>query len=85
MNDVGNLLQNSGFYEESTYVVERNGQLVTIENVIQNLPRIAQVLPKSAAISAGLEKGDVILSLNSEKIRSFNSIKNFVEDQKVKF
>ena len=82
LNDVGNLLQNSGFNEESTYVVERNGQLVTIENVIQNLPRIAQVLPKSAAISAGLEKGDVILSLNSEKIRSFNSIKNFVEESK---
>ena len=82
LNDVGDLLQNSGFYEEFTYVIERNGQLVTIENVIQNLPRIAQVLPKSAAISAGLEKGDVILSLNSEKIRSFNSIKNFVEASK---
>ena len=43
---------------------------------------IGQVLPKSAAITAGLEKGDIILSLNSERITSFNNIKNFVESSK---
>ena len=62
-----------------TYVVERNGRLVTIENVIQNPPRISQVLPKSSAITAGLKKGDFILSLNSKKIDNFNQIKNAVE------
>ena len=82
LNEIDNLFKNSGFDEEFTYVVERNGKLFTLENVIQNPPRIAQVLPKSAAIAAGLEKGDVILSLNSEKIKSFNSIKNFVESSK---
>ena len=79
LNEIDNLFKNSGFDEEFTYVVERNGKLFTLENVIQNLPRIAQVLPKSAAIAAGLERGDIILSLNSEKIKSFASIKNFVE------
>ena len=77
-----NLFENSGSDEEFTYVVERNGQIITLENVIQNPPRIAQVLPKSAAIAAGLKKGDIILSLNSEKITSFNNIKNFVESSK---
>ena len=62
-----------------TYVVERNGILKTLENIIQNPPRISQVLPKSSAISAGLEKGDLILSLNSREIKNFNEIKDFVE------
>ena len=63
-----------------TYVVERNGILITLENIIQNPPRISQVLPKSSAISAGLEKGDLILSLNSREIKNFNEIKDFVEE-----
>ena len=79
LNDLKNLFENSGPEEEFTYTVERNGQKISLENVIQNPPRIGQVLPKSAAITAGLEKGDIILSLNSEKITSFNDIRNFVE------
>ena len=65
--------------EPLTYVVERNGILITLENITQNPPRISQVLPKSSAISAGLEKGDLILSLNSREIKNFNEIKDFVE------
>ena len=49
------LIESSEFDDEFTYVVERRGRLIIIENVIQNPPRIAQVLPKSAA-AAGLEK-----------------------------
>ena len=79
INDLKYLFENSGPEEEFTYTVERNGQKISLENVIQNPPRIGQVLPKSAAITAGLEKGDIILSLNSEKITSFNDIRNFVE------
>ena len=71
-------LNDDGF----TYVVERNDQLVTLQNIIHNPPRIAQVLPKSAAISAGLKKGDLILSLNSQKINTFKQIKNAVETSK---
>ena len=79
LNDLKYLFENSGTEEEFIYTVERNGQKISLENVIQNPPRIGQVLPKSAAITAGLEKGDIILSLNSEKITSFNDIRNFVE------
>ena len=76
---IGNILENSFSYDDFTYIVERSGQLITLKNIIHSPPRIAQVLPKSAAIAAGLEKGDIILSLNSEKINSFNQIKIFVE------
>ena len=62
-----------------TYVVERNGELVTLDQAIQNPPRITQVLPKSSAISAGLKKGDFILSINSRKLTSFVQIKEIVE------
>jgi regulator of sigma E protease len=68
--------------EPFTYLVERNGSWITLENIIQNPPRINQVLPKSSAISAGLKKGDLILSLNSKKIKNFNQIKDFVEASK---
>ncbi len=69
------ILSNKSF----TYVVERNGRLVTLNQVIQNPPRITQVLPKSSAMSAGLKKGDFILSLNSQKISNFSQIKQNVE------
>ena len=81
-NQIARFIQESDFGKGITYEVERNGRLVILENVIQNPPRIAQVLPKSAAISAGLKKGDIILSLNSEEIYSFDQIKNVVEASK---
>jgi regulator of sigma E protease len=77
-----NLVVGSSSNELFTYEVERNGRLITLEKVIQNPPRITQVLPKSSAISAGLEKGDLILSLNSEKISNFNQVKKVVESSR---
>ena len=56
LNKVGSLIESSEFDDEFTYVVERRGRLITLENVIQNPPRIAQGLPKSAAIAAGLKR-----------------------------
>ena len=75
---VGDSFSNKFF----TYVVERNGKLLTLEKVIQNPPRITQVLPKSSAISAGLVKGDLILSLNSEQISNFDQVKKVVESSR---
>ena len=66
--------------EFASYVVERKGNLVKLENVNQNPPFISQVLPKSAAISSGLVKGDIILSINSVNITNFDQIKSFVEN-----
>ena len=81
-DEFNNLIGASLSDEPFTYVVERNGRLVTLENIIQNPPRITQVLPKSSAISAGLEKGDLILSLNSKKISNFNQLKKVVESSR---
>ena len=63
----------------AVYVIERAGDVLKLSGINQNPPRIFQVLPKSAAISAGLEAGDVILSINSEQIDTFGQIKAFVE------
>ena len=82
LNEFASFIGNSFSDEFLTYVVERNGRLVTLNNVVQNPPRISQVLPKSSAITAGLKKGDFILSINSEKIFNFNQIKNAVEQSK---
>ena len=82
LNEFVNFVENSFSKEFLTYVVERNGRLVTLNNVVQNPPRVSQVLPKSSAITAGLKKGDFILSINSEKISNFNQIKNAVEQSK---
>tara|TARA_A200000113_G_scaffold225337_1_gene245857 strand:+ start:243 stop:1583 length:1341 start_codon:yes stop_codon:yes gene_type:complete len=63
----------------AVYVIERAGDVLKLSGINQNPPRIFQVLPKSAAISAGLEAGDVILSINSEQVDNFSQIKAFVE------
>ena len=78
-DEFANVVEKSVSDKFFTYVVERNGRLLTLENIIQNPPIIAQVLPKSSAISAGLVKGDLILTLNSEKISNFDQVKKVVE------
>lgn len=83
-NEIGIVLNSNSNSYRATYVVKRDGRLVKLENVVQNPPRIDRVFPKSAAMSAGLKKGDLILSLNSEKITSFNQIKTAVERSKGK-
>ena len=79
LNEFVSFVENSFSEEFLTYVVERNGRLVALNNVVQNPPRISQVLPKSSAITAGFKKGDFILSINSEKISNFKQIKEAVE------
>ena len=79
LNEFFSFVGNSFSNEFLTYVVERNGRLLALENIAQNPPRISQVLPKSSAIIAGLKKGDFILSINSEKISNFKQIKEAVE------
>ena len=82
LNKLTGLVGDSFSKEYFTYVVERNGNLITLNEVIQNPPRITQVLPKSSAIAAGLAKGDLILSLNFKKIDNFNQVKEAVEASK---
>ena len=79
LSELVSFFGNSFSNEFLTYVVERNGRLLELNNIVQNPPRISQVLPKSSAIKAGLKKGDFILSINSEKITNFKQIKKAVE------
>ena len=82
LNAISNTLNLNLNDDGITYVVERNGSLLVLENVVQTPPRIAQVFPKSAAMAAGLKKGDLILSLNSKNIENFSQIKAAVEESK---
>ena len=79
LNDFSSVEEDIFLNKNFSYVVERNGKPITLDQVVQNPPRISQVLPKSSAISAGLEKGDFILSLNSQKISNFSHVKQLVE------
>lgn len=41
-------------------------------------PRVAKVLPDSAAAEAGFQPGDLVTRINGSKIRSFNDIRDIV-------
>ena len=79
LHDFNSLIEDSLSNGTLTYVIEREAKLITVDQVTQNPPRITQVLPKSSAISAGLEKGDFILSINKNGITNFSQIKQIVE------
>ena len=57
LNSFAKALEEASISNFVTYFVERDESLIKLENVNQTPPLIAQVLPKSAAISAGLKKG----------------------------
>ena len=57
LNSFAKELEEASISNFVTYFVERDESLIKLENVNQTPPLIAQVLPKSAAISAGLKKG----------------------------
>ena len=78
-NEISSDLTRAFSISPATYIVDRDNQLIQLNEIIQNPPRIYQVLPKSAAISSGLKIGDVILSINFQQIDSFEEIKDFVE------
>ncbi len=61
------------------YVVERGGDLVTVQAVHPRIARIGTVTPRSAAIDAGLQVGDYVRAINGEPVYSFSDITPFVE------
>ncbi|MEM6941749.1 MAG: RIP metalloprotease RseP [Pseudomonadota bacterium] len=61
------------------YDVEREGRVLTLEGPYLRPPLISQVVPQSAAISAGLRPGDVITRIDGTDIYSFDELKEAVE------
>ncbi len=61
------------------YDVRRNGQEISVEGPYLLPPLVLQVMPQSAAISAGLEPGDVITAINGNDVYAFSQLKDAVE------
>ncbi len=62
----------------ASYTIERDGQVQQVEAAYPFPPLIDQVQPRSAAMDVGLEKGDVILSVDGEEIHAFRQLQEIV-------
>jgi len=60
------------------YTVKRNGQTETARGPFPLLPLIDMVQPQSAAIAAGLKVGDLIQSVDGQKITAFRELQKLV-------
>lgn len=61
------------------YVVERNGETLSVKGPSMDPARINQLVPRSAAIEAGLQVGDVITHIDGTEIFAFSALKTAVE------
>ena len=52
--------------------------LFQVNGVVKILPIISEVIEKSAAFDAGLQKGDKIISLNGQEIQDFEEIREII-------
>ncbi|MFP4405064.1 RIP metalloprotease RseP [Rhodosalinus sp.] len=64
---------------ELPYLVERDGRRVEVTGPYPYPPIVTQVMPQSAALDAGLRRGDVITSVNGQQIAAFDELREFVE------
>ncbi|MGV6839044.1 MAG: RIP metalloprotease RseP [Planktomarina sp.] len=60
------------------YRVERNGDVLTVTGPNPFPPIASYVSPQSAAIDAGLKAGDVILSVDGQKVTYFGDLQSIV-------
>lgn len=62
----------------ATYVVRRDGAEQTVEAVWPMLPVVDSLQPRSAAMEAGLEVGDVIRAIDGTPIHAFEELRDIV-------
>ena len=62
------------------YSVERDGAEISFDSVYPFPPVIDQLQPKSAAMDAGLEVGDVIQTVNGEAVFALSQVQKFAQD-----
>ena len=60
------------------YRVERFGEEKQVTGPFPFPPRIGGVQPQSAAMAAGLQEGDVILSVNGDPITAFSQLRDLI-------
>ncbi|PSL17400.1 RIP metalloprotease RseP [Shimia abyssi] len=75
----------SAFWENMTkenplpYQVDRDGEVIDVTGPYLNPPIVLSLAPRSAAINAGLEVGDVFTAIDGEPIVAFSQLKEAVE------
>lgn len=62
-----------------SYDVRRDGEVFSVDGPYILPPLVNTVAPQSAAISAGIEQGDVIVAINEKPIYAFDQLKSAVE------
>lgn len=65
--------------ETLPYVVERDGDVIEITGPYTFPPMVNFLVPRGAAISSGLEVGDVVTSIDGQPIFAFSQLKAAVE------
>ena len=62
-----------------SYDILRDDQAMTVDASFPLIPVIGSVTPRSAAMDAGLEEGDVIRRINGDPVYAFNQLRDAVE------
>lgn len=75
----GEVVINIGPAPSATYLVDRAGVKIEVVGPNPMPPVAASVQPQSAAMAAGLQTGDVILSANGQSVKSFAELPPIVE------
>lgn len=65
--------------ESLTYDIERDGAELHVEASFPLIPVVDNVTPRSAAMDAGLERGDVIRTIDGEPVYAFEQLRSAVE------
>ncbi|WP_299041513.1 RIP metalloprotease RseP [uncultured Tateyamaria sp.] len=77
--DYVDLMENLPLERVLDYTVERGGDEITVQGPYLRPPLVRSVSPRSAALAAGLEQGDVITSINGEPVFAFRQLVAAVE------
>ncbi|MGI3184005.1 RIP metalloprotease RseP [Nioella aestuarii] len=61
------------------YDIQRDGSAMTVQANFPLIPVVESITPRSAAMDAGLERGDVIRTINGDPVYAFEQLRTAVE------
>lgn len=78
--DLGRVAADLAPRESHDWTVIRDGAEITVSGPDPMPPLITGIAPRSPAASAGLQSGDVILSIDGQKVSRFDELRRHVAD-----
>lgn len=79
--DFGSFLDAAGSHPQARvlqYTVDRGGEQVTVQDAHPLPPLVETVQPDSAARAAGIEPGDMVVSVNGDPVATFPQLREIV-------